>query len=96
MAIKRRRRQIDPYLQTLYAALRMIANGVTSAIHANTVGGGPDYASEVDGALRAYADSGLRVMFSALWTAPSWSTRLRNRTPFWPVCQSNCGRPSAM
>src|SRR5688572_7082056 len=24
MAIKRRRRQIDPYLQTLYAALRMI------------------------------------------------------------------------
>ncbi|WP_245450763.1 amidohydrolase family protein [Borborobacter arsenicus] len=63
MAGKRRRQQIDPYLQTLYAALRMVANGVTSVIHANTVGGGRDYPSEVDAALRAYDESGIRVMF---------------------------------
>jgi cytosine/adenosine deaminase-related metal-dependent hydrolase len=63
MAFKRRRLQLDPYLQTLYASLAMLANGVTGAIHANSVGGGAGYPAEVEAQLRAYADSGLRVMF---------------------------------
>ncbi len=63
MAFKRRRLQLDPYLQTLYASLMMLANGVTGAIHANTVGGGASYPAEVEAQLRAYADAGLRVMF---------------------------------
>ncbi len=63
MAGKRRRQQLDPYLQTLHASLGMLANGVTAAIHANTVGGGASYADEVAAQLRAYDDSGLRVLF---------------------------------
>jgi len=63
MAFKRRRQQLDPYLQTLYASLAMLANGVTGAIHANTVGGGTSYPAEVEAQLQAYMDAGLRVMF---------------------------------
>jgi len=61
IAARRGKGVLDPYAITYLAALEMLANGVTCAIHANYTYGTGDYASEVREQLRAYDDAGLRV-----------------------------------
>jgi cytosine/adenosine deaminase-related metal-dependent hydrolase len=53
---------LDPHLSTHLAGLRMIANGVTATIQANTSFGFGDAKAELDGALRGYDESGIRAM----------------------------------
>lgn len=59
-----RRRPLDTYLDTLYANMRLLRSGVTTVMHlAYASGRGPT--AEVHAtALRAYADSGLRVAYA--------------------------------
>ncbi|HEY7246970.1 MAG TPA: amidohydrolase family protein [Xanthobacteraceae bacterium] len=58
---RRGRGLLDPYAITKLAAVRMLANGVTSAVHANYSYGTGDYESELRAQLRAYDEAGLRV-----------------------------------
>ncbi len=51
----------DIYAVTRLAAEGMIANGVTACVHANYDYATGDYAAELDAAIRAYRDSGLRA-----------------------------------
>lgn len=53
---------IDPYLNTLYAALKQLQSGVTTTLHFNT-GAPANYLETVRAKLRAYADAGMRVAF---------------------------------
>lgn len=52
-----------PYLDTLYAALRMIEAGITATFHYNASRGANFYEADVRERLRAYNDAGLRVSF---------------------------------
>ena len=52
-----------PYLDTLYAALRMIEAGITTCLHYNASRGTAFYESDVSERMRAYRDAGLRVSF---------------------------------
>jgi cytosine/adenosine deaminase-related metal-dependent hydrolase len=55
---------LDAYLDTLYAAARMIMAGVTTAVHfgySRSLGG---VATETRAALRAYEEAGIRVAFA--------------------------------
>ncbi|MFC3337615.1 amidohydrolase family protein [Paracandidimonas soli] len=61
IASRRGKGILDPYAITHLAALEMLANGVTCAIHANYTYGTGDYEHEVREQLRAYDDAGLRV-----------------------------------
>jgi 5-methylthioadenosine/S-adenosylhomocysteine deaminase len=54
---------LDIYLDTLYAAARMIRAGVTTAVHFGYGRGLGDVEAETRAALRAYGESGLRVAF---------------------------------
>lgn len=61
-----RKRDVDPYLDTLYAAFEMIESGTTTVQHLHSRAGGPverihEGAQKV---LRAYADLGMRVSYS--------------------------------
>ena len=58
---RRGRGMLDPYAITKLAAARMLANGVTTAVHANYSYGTGDYESELRAQLRAYDEVGLRV-----------------------------------
>jgi 5-methylthioadenosine/S-adenosylhomocysteine deaminase len=58
---RRGRGVLDPYPITKLAAVKMVANGVTTAIHANYSYGSGDYEAEVRASLRAYEEVGLRV-----------------------------------
>ena len=58
---RRGRGLLDPYPITRLAAAKMVANGVTTAIHANYSYGSGDYEAEVRASLRAYDEVGLRV-----------------------------------
>lgn len=60
IASRRGRGVLDPYPVTKLAAARMLANGVTSTIHANYTYGG-DYEAEVRASLRAYDEAGIRA-----------------------------------
>ncbi len=51
----------DTYSLTRLAALEMLANGVTSTLHANYSYGSGDYESELRGSIRAYEEAGLRA-----------------------------------
>src|SRR5262249_53238443 len=55
--------KVPPYVDTLYAALRMIESGITTSFHYNASRGADLYESDVSERLRAYADAGLRVSF---------------------------------
>lgn len=61
IAGRRARGILDSFALTRLAALRMLANGVTTTIHANYSYGTGDYENEVREQLRAYDDAGLRV-----------------------------------
>ena len=61
-----RRRDIDPYLDTLYSAFEMIESGITTVQHLHSRSNGPvariyDSANQV---LKAYQDIGMRVSYS--------------------------------
>ena len=58
---RRGRGVLDPYAITKLAAARMLANGVTTAVHANYSYGTGAYESELRAQLRAYEEAGLRV-----------------------------------
>ncbi|MBI3512691.1 MAG: amidohydrolase family protein [Proteobacteria bacterium] len=62
IAVRRRRGPPDPYPLALLAACNMLANGVTTAIHANTSYGSGNYEGELRAALRGYDEAGLRVV----------------------------------
>ena len=55
--------KVPPYIDTLYAALRMIEAGITATFHYNASRGANFYESDVNERLRAYGDAGLRVTF---------------------------------
>jgi len=55
--------KVPPYLDTLYAALRMIEAGVTTCLHYNSSRGPTQYESDVRDRMRAYAEAGIRVSF---------------------------------
>ncbi len=55
--------KIPPYLDTLYAALRMIEAGVTTCLHYNSSRGPTQYESDVRERIKAYAEAGVRVSF---------------------------------
>ncbi|HVY21108.1 MAG TPA: amidohydrolase family protein [Bauldia sp.] len=61
IASRRARGVLDAYAIARLAALRMAANGVTTAIHANYAFGSGDYEAEVRGQIRAYREVGIRV-----------------------------------
>lgn len=55
---------MDVYLDTLYAAIRMLRSGVTTAVHSHYYRTPDAYSDRIDAAFRAYRDAGLRVVFS--------------------------------
>lgn len=63
IARRRARGAPDAGALTRLAALEMLKNGVTCAVHANYSYGSGDYEAEVRAALDAYIDCGLRVTF---------------------------------
>lgn len=63
IAQRRARGAPDAGALTRVAALEMLGNGVTCAVHANYSYGSGNYESEVRAALEAYIDVGLRVTF---------------------------------
>ena len=58
---RRGRGVLDAYPITKLAAANMVANGVTTTIHANFSYGSGDYEAEVRASLRAYDEVGIRV-----------------------------------
>jgi cytosine/adenosine deaminase-related metal-dependent hydrolase len=58
-------RQIDPYLDTLYSALEMIASGVTTVQHLHVSRTSlAETEAQANAILRAYSDIGMRVSYS--------------------------------
>lgn len=55
---------LDPYLDTLYHAVRLIENGITATIHSHYTRDPARYGDEVEDHLRAWACSGMRVAFA--------------------------------
>ena len=55
--------KIPPYLDTLYAAQRMIEAGVTTCLHYNSSRGPTQYESDVRDRMKAYREAGIRVSF---------------------------------
>ncbi len=55
---------LDPYLDTLYHAARLIENGITTTIHSHYTRDPARYGDEVEDHLRAWAQSGMRVAFA--------------------------------
>ena len=55
---------LDPYLDTLYHAARLIENGITTTIHSHYTRDPLRYDDEVEGHLRAWEQSGMRVAFA--------------------------------
>src|SRR5687768_10946007 len=66
MADRVRKRDVDPYLDTLYSAFEMIESGITTVQHLHSRATGP--VERVHGAasqiLKAYRDIGMRVSYS--------------------------------
>lgn len=62
IAGRRRRGVLDPGPLAQLAALDMLQNGVTCAVHANTALGSGDYEAEIRAALAGYDAAGLRVV----------------------------------
>lgn len=55
--------KVPPYLDTLYAAMRMIEAGVTTCLHYNASRSPAHYETDVYDRLRAYQEAGIRVSF---------------------------------
>lgn len=55
---------LDPYLDTLYHALRFIENGITSTVHSHYTRDPSRYRDEIDDVIRGYRVAGMRVMFA--------------------------------
>lgn len=55
---------LDPYLDTLYHAVRLIENGITTTIHSHYTRDPLRYDDELEGHLRAWEQSGMRVAFA--------------------------------
>jgi cytosine/adenosine deaminase-related metal-dependent hydrolase len=55
---------LDPYLDTLYHAARLIENGITTTIHSHYTRDPFRYDEEIDGHLHAWERSGMRVAFA--------------------------------
>jgi 5-methylthioadenosine/S-adenosylhomocysteine deaminase len=55
---------LDPYLDTLYHAVRLIENGITTTIHSHYTRDPLRYDDEIEGHLRAWGQSGMRVAFA--------------------------------
>jgi cytosine/adenosine deaminase-related metal-dependent hydrolase len=55
---------LDPYLDTLYHAIRLLENGITTTIHSHYTRDPLQYDDEVEGHLRAWGQSGMRVAFA--------------------------------
>src|SRR5262249_62367279 len=53
--------QVPPYLDTLYAALRMIEAGVTTCLHYNSSRGPAQYKNDLRDRIKAYREAGIRV-----------------------------------
>ena len=60
-------RRVDPYLDTLYSAIELLSSGVTTVQHlqGRLFSPASAWAATDDAVLTAYADSGLRVSYSA-------------------------------
>lgn len=74
IASRYRKRDVDPYLDTLYAAFEMIESGITTVQHLHSRANGPverihQNANQI---LKAYRDIGMRVSYS-------YSVRDQNR-----------------
>ena len=55
---------LDPYLDTLFHAVRFIENGITTTIHSHYTRDPDRYEQEIDAHLRAWAESGIRLSFA--------------------------------
>ena len=55
---------VDPYLDTLYHAVRFIECGITTTIHSHYTRNPDSYDEEVEGHLRAWRESGMRTAFA--------------------------------
>ncbi len=55
---------LDPYLDTLYHAVRLIENGITTTIHSHYTRDVARYGDEIEDHLRGWARSGMRVAFA--------------------------------
>lgn len=55
---------LDPYLDTLYHAVRLIENGITTTIHSHYTRDPARYLDEIEDQLRAWERSGMRVAFA--------------------------------
>lgn len=58
-------RSVDPYLDTLYSAFEMIASGVTTVQHIQSLlpGNGAEVKAKADQIIKAYEDIGMRVSY---------------------------------
>jgi len=56
--------QVDPYLDTLYAAIKQVETGVTTAVHSHYRRDHSGYRKELLDSSKAYLESGLRVALS--------------------------------
>jgi len=65
-ASRLRRRDVDPYLDTLYSAIELIESGVTTVQHLHSRANGPIERVHRDASriLQAYRDIGMRVSYS--------------------------------
>jgi cytosine/adenosine deaminase-related metal-dependent hydrolase len=61
-----RKRDVDPYLDTLYGAFEMIESGITTVQHLHSRAQGPleRLQASANDVIRAYADVGMRVSYS--------------------------------
>src|SRR5262249_37775637 len=55
---------LDPYVDTLYHAIRLIENGITTTLHSHYTRDPDRYDDEIVGHLRAWDHSGMRVAFA--------------------------------
>ena len=65
-ASRYRKRDVDPYLDTLYAAFEMIESGITTVQHLHSRASGPvaNVHQSANRILKAYRDIGMRVSYS--------------------------------
>lgn len=57
----RKQREVDPHLDTLFAAIKHVETGVTTVVHSHYHRDHSGYERELSESLRAYLESGLRV-----------------------------------
>jgi cytosine/adenosine deaminase-related metal-dependent hydrolase len=60
----RKQREVDPYLDTLYSAIKQVETGVTTLVHNHYRRDHLGYEEELEQSLKAYLQSGLRVALS--------------------------------